>query len=103
MMKKDNGVCNYCGCPFDEHPRCPGCGYTWCDVRIHGDHSICGKPEPMPPREIRDKENKVPSHHTTGANCGSVFCSRHGIQESICLKCHEEIINVPYDGKDMIG
>lgn len=32
-----------------EPPRCPKCGYSWWDCRLHGDHHLCGEPEPPQP------------------------------------------------------
>lgn len=30
-----------------ELPTCPACGYTYWDCRLHGDHRLCGRPEPL--------------------------------------------------------
>jgi len=27
-------------------PRCPACGYSYSDARLHADHSLCGRPSP---------------------------------------------------------
>ena len=39
-------VCEFCGVLDSSHERCESCGYSWCDVQIHGDHHLCGKPQP---------------------------------------------------------
>ena len=41
--------CSLCGLPIDNHPRCPNCGYTYCDCQIQGDHRLCGHPTPEKP------------------------------------------------------
>ena len=32
-------VCSHCGSPYEDHERCPWCGYTYCDCQMMMDHS----------------------------------------------------------------
>lgn len=47
--RKPDEYCSLCELPYKNHAQCPLCGYTWCDVQMHGDHHLCGKPQPEPP------------------------------------------------------
>ena len=42
-------LCEFCGKPYDDHPQCPQCGYTYCDAQYYLDHRLCGEPTPKPP------------------------------------------------------
>jgi hypothetical protein len=41
---------------------CPRCGYSYQDCRLHGDHHLCGLPEPAPtPREAPASTGEEPA------------------------------------------
>jgi hypothetical protein len=42
--------CSVCGLPYEAHPRCKKCGYTYCDCLLQGDHRLCGEPDPAKPK-----------------------------------------------------
>lgn len=42
-----------------EAPRCPKCGYSYDDCRLHMDHNLCGEPTPSPQRE---EDYSIPLH-----------------------------------------
>ncbi len=52
-IEPDTTPCKYCGRPDCVHERCQKCGYTSSDASFHGDHNLCGEPEPAKPKDVK--------------------------------------------------